>query len=317
MIDQQIILWIGFILLVFLMLALDLGVFHRKAHVIETKEALLLSIFWISLAIMFNIGIYLWSGEQKALEFLTGYVMEKALSVDNLFVFLMIFSYFHVPSIYQHKILFWGILGALIMRAIFIATGIALIEKFHVVIYIFGAFLIITGIKMAFQGDKKIEPEKNPLLRYFRKVMPITESYEEDKFFVKRSGKYFATPLFIVLLVVESTDILFAVDSIPAILAVTTDPFIVYTSNVFAILGLRALYFALARVMPMFYYLNYGLSIILTFVGTKMLISDYYKVSTMVSLVTVAGILVIAVIFSVIRSRMLEYRVKELKRIQK
>jgi len=315
MIDQQIILWIGFILFVFLMLALDLGVFHRKAHVIEIKEALLLSIFWISLAIMFNIGIYLWSGEQKALEFLTGYVMEKALSVDNLFVFLMIFSYFHVPSIYQHKILFWGILGALIMRAIFIATGIALIERFHVVIYIFGVFLIITGIKMAFQEDKNIEPEKNPLLRYFRKVMPVTESYEEDKFFVKRTGKYFATPLFIVLLVVESTDVLFAMDSIPAVLAVTTDPFIVYTSNVFAILGLRALYFALAGVMPMFYYLNYGLSVILTFVGTKMLISDYYKVSTMVSLGTVAGILVIAVILSVIRSRMLEYRAKELKRI--
>lgn len=317
MIDQQIMLWIGFILFVFLMLALDLGVFHRKAHVIKIKEALLLSIFWISLAIMFNIGIYLWSGEQKALEFLTGYVMEKALSVDNLFVFLMIFSYFHVPSIYQHKILFWGILGALIMRAIFIATGIALIEKFHVVIYIFGAFLIITGIKMAFQDDKKIEPEKNPLLRYFRKVIPVTESYEEDKFFVKRAGKYFATPLFIVLIVIESTDILFAVDSIPAVLAVTTDPFIVYTSNVFAILGLRALYFALAGVMPMFYYLNYGLSAILTFVGTKMLISDYYKVPTTISLGVVAGILVTAVIFSVIRARMLEYRAKELKRIQK
>jgi len=301
------------------MLTLDLGVFHRKAHVIKIKEAILLSIFWISLAIMFNIGIYFWFGQQKALEFMTGYVMEKALSVDNLFVFLMIFSYFHVPSIYQHKILFWGILGALIMRAIFIATGIALIEKFHVVIYIFGAFLIITGIKMAFHGDKKIEPEKNPLLRYFRKVMPVTESYEGDKFFVKRATstrpKYFATPLFIVLLVVESTDVLFAVDSIPAILAVTTDPFIVYTSNVFAILGLRALYFALAGVMPMFYYLNYGLSAILTFVGTKMLISDYYKVSTVVSLATVAGILVIAVIFSVIRARMLEYRAKELKRI--
>ena len=315
MIDQQIMLWIGFILFVFLMLALDLGVFHRKAHVIEIKEALLLSIFWISLAIMFNTGIYLWSGEQKALEFLTGYVIEKALSVDNLFVFLMIFSYFHTPSIYQHKILFWGILGALIMRAIFIATGITLIEKFHVVIYIFGAFLVITGFKMAFQGDKKIEPEKNPLLRYFRKVMPITKNYEEDKFFVKRAGKYFVTPLFVVLLVVESTDILFAVDSIPAILAITTDPFIVYTSNIFAILGLRALYFALARVMPMFYYLNYGLSAILTFVGTKMLISDYYKVPTMISLGVVAGILVIAVIFSVIRARMLEYRAKELKRI--
>lgn len=316
MLDQQSLLWIGFILFVFLMLALDLGVFNRKAHVIKIKEALLLSIFWISLAIIFNIGVYFLFGPQKALDFLTGYVIEKALSVDNLFVFLMIFSYFHVPSIYQHKILFWGILGALVMRAIFIAAGITLIEEFHAIIYIFGAFLIITGIKMAFQGDKKIEPEKNPLLRYFRKVMPVTESYEEDKFFVRRAGKYFATPLFIVLLVVESTDVLFAVDSIPAVLAITTDAFIVFTSNVFAILGLRALYFALAGVMPMFYYLNYGLSAILTFVGTKMLISDYYKVPTMVSLGVVAGILIAAVIFSVIRARMLEYRAKELKRFQ-
>ncbi|NJD52179.1 MAG: TerC family protein [Candidatus Methanoperedens sp.] len=316
MFDQQSLLWIGFIVFVFLMLALDLGVFNRKAHVIKIKEALILSIFWISLAIIFNIGIYFLFGPQKALDFLTGYVIEKALSVDNLFVFLMIFSYFHVPSIYQHKILFWGILGALVMRAIFIAAGITLIEEFHAIIYIFGAFLIITGIKMAFQGDKKIEPEKNPLLRYFRRVMPVTESYEEDKFFVKRAGKYFATPLFIVLLVVESTDLLFAVDSIPAVLAITTDAFIVYTSNVFAILGLRALYFALAGVMPMFYYLNYGLSAILTFVGTKMLISDYYKVPTMVSLGVVAGILIAAVIFSVVRARMLEYRAKELKRFQ-
>lgn len=314
---NQYILWIGFILFVFLMLALDLGVFNRKAHVIKIKEALLLSLFWISLSIAFNILIYFWFGQQKAVEFMTGYIMEKALSVDNLFVFLMIFSYFNVPSVYQHKILFWGILGALVMRAIFIAAGITLIEQFHVVIYIFGAFLVITGIKMAFHDDNEIEPEKNPLLKYFRKIMPVTENYEKDKFFVKRLGKYFATPMFVVLLVVESTDVLFAVDSIPAVLAITTDPFIVYTSNVFAILGLRALYFALAGIMPMFYYLNYGLSVILTFVGVKMLISDYYKVSTVVSLGTVAGILVAAVILSVIRSRMLEYRVKELKEIQK
>ncbi|NJD77340.1 MAG: TerC family protein [Candidatus Methanoperedens sp.] len=316
MLDQQSLLWIGFILFVFLMLALDLGVFNRKSHVIKIKEALLLSIFWISLSILFNIGVYFLFGPQKALDFLTAYVVEKALSVDNLFVFLMIFSYFHVPSIYQHKILFWGILGALVMRAIFIAAGITLIEQFHAIIYIFGAFLIITGIKMALHGDKKIDPEKNPVLRYFRKLMPVTENYEDDKFFVKRAGKYFATPMFIVLLVVESTDVLFAVDSIPAVLAITTDAFIVYTSNVFAILGLRALYFALAGIMPMFYYLNYGLSAILTFVGTKMLISDYYKVPTFVSLSVIAGILVAAVIFSVVRARLLEYRAKELKRFQ-
>lgn len=314
--DQQSLLWIGFIVLIFILLALDLGVFHRKAHVIKMKEAILLSLFWISIAVMFNIWIYFQFGEQKALEFLTGYVIEKALSVDNLFVFLMVFSYFHVSSIYQHKILFWGILGALIMRAIFIAAGVTLIQQFHAVIYIFGAFLVITGIKMALMGDKKIEPEKNPVLRYLRKIVPVAENYHDDKFFVNNAGKYFATPLFVVLVVVESTDIIFAVDSIPAILAITTDPFIVYTSNVFAILGLRALYFALAGIMPMFYYLNYGLSVILAFVGTKMLVSDYYKVPITVSLGVVAAILIASVALSVIRARMLEYRARELKKLQ-
>jgi len=316
MVDQQSLFWIGFIVLIFLLLALDLGVFHRKTHVIKMKEAILLSLFWISISLIFNIWIYFQFGEQKAFEFLTGYVIEKALSVDNLFVFLMIFSYFHVSSVYQHKILFWGILGALVMRAIFIAAGVTLIEQFHVVIYIFGAFLVITGIKMALMGDKKIEPEKNPMLKFLRKVMPVAENYHDDKFFIKRSGKYFATPLFVVLVVVESTDVLFAVDSIPAILSITTDPFIVYTSNVFAILGLRALYFALAGIMPMFYYLNYGLSAILVFVGTKMLISDLYKVPIMVSLGVVAAILIASVALSVIRARMLEYRARELKALQ-
>jgi tellurite resistance protein TerC len=316
MVDQQTMFWIGFIVLIFILLALDLGVFNRKAHTIKIKEAFLLSFFWISISIMFNIWIYFQFGEQKAFEFLTGYVIEKALSVDNLFVFLMVFSYFHVPSAYQHKILFWGILGALIMRAIFIAAGVTLIEQFHAVIYIFGAFLVITGIKMALMGDKKIDPEKNPVLKYLHKVMPVAEDYHEDKFFIKRAGKYVATPLFVVLVVIESTDVLFAVDSIPAILAITTDPFIIYTSNVFAILGLRALYFALAGVMPMFYYLNYGLSAILAFVGTKMLISDYYKVPIMFSLGVVASILVASIALSVVRARMLEYRAKELKKLQ-
>ncbi len=316
MVDQQSLFWIGFIVLIFILLALDLGVFNRKAHVIKMKEAILLSLFWISISVMFNIWIYFQFGEQKAFEFLTGYVIEKALSVDNLFVFLMVFSYFHISSVYQHKILFWGIMGALIMRAIFIAAGVTLIEQFHAVIYIFGAFLVITGIKMALMGDKKIEPEKNPVLRYLRKVVPVAENYHDDKFFIKRAGKYFATPLFVVLVVVESTDIIFAVDSIPAILAITTDPFIVYTSNVFAILGLRALYFALAGVMPMFYYLNYGLSAILAFVGTKMLISDYYEVPIMVSLGVVAAILITSVSLSVIRARLLEYRARKLKKLQ-
>src|SRR4030067_2867301 len=301
MVDQQTLFWIGFIVLIFILLALDLGVFNRKTHTIKMKEAILLSLFWISISFMFNIWIYFQFGEQKAFEFLTGYVIEKALSVDNLFVFLMIFSYFHVPSAHQHKILFWGILGALVMRALFIAAGITLIEQFHAVIYIFGAFLVITGIKMALVGDKKIDPEKNPVLKYLRKVMPVAEAYHEDKFFIKRAGKYVATPLFVVLVVIESTDVLFAVDSIPAILAITTDPFIIYTSNVFAILGLRALYFALAGIMPMFYYLNYALSAILAFVGTKMLISDYYKVPIMVSLGVVAAILIASIPLSVVR----------------
>lgn len=316
MLDQQSLFWIGFIVLIFILLALDLGVFNRKAHVIKMKEAILLSLFWISISVMFNIWIYFQFGKQKAFEFLTGYVIEKALSVDNLFVFIMIFSYFHVSSVYQHKILFWGILGALIMRAMFIAAGVTLIEQFHAVIYIFGAFLVITGIKMAFMGDKKIEPEKNPVLKFLRKLMPVAENYHDDKFFIKRAGKYFATPLFVVLVVIESTDVIFAVDSIPAILAITTDPFIIYTSNVFAILGLRALYFALAGVMPMFYYLNYGLSAILAFVGTKMLISDYYKVPIAASLGIVASILIASVVLSVIRARLLEYRAMELKKLQ-
>jgi tellurite resistance protein TerC len=316
MVDQQSLFWIGFIVLIFILLALDIGIFNRKAHIIKMKEAILLTLFWISISIMFNIWIYFQFGEQKAFEFLTGYVIEKALSIDNLFVFLIIFSYFHVSALYQHKILFWGILGALIMRAIFIGVGVTLIEQFHVVIYIFGAFLVITGIKMALMGDKKIDPEKNPVLKYLRKVVPVAENYYYDKFFIKRAGKYFATPLFVVLVVVESTDVIFAVDSIPAILSITTDPFIVYTSNVFAILGLRALYFALAGVMPMFYYLNYGLSAILAFVGTKMLISDYYKVPIFVSLGIVAAILITSVALSIIRARMLEYRAMELKKLQ-
>jgi len=288
------------------MLALDLGVFHRKAHVIKIKEALLWSAFWIGLSLLFNLGIYFWRGPETALEFLTGYLIEKSLSVDNIFVFLLIFSYFRVPSLYQHKVLFWGILGALVMRAIFIATGVTLIQKFHWIIYIFGAFLILTGIKMALQKDKKIHPERNPVLRLFRRYMPVTDDYKDDKFFVKRAGHYLATPLFVVLLVVETTDIIFAVDSIPAILAITLDPFIVYTSNVFAILGLRALYFALAGIMQLFHHLHYGLSAILVFVGVKMLLADIYKIPVGIALGVIASILLISVIASVIWPRKAE-----------
>ncbi len=297
-------LWIGFNVFVLAMLALDLGVFHRKAHVIKIKEALAWSAFWIALALLFNVGVYFWSGPQTALEFLTGYLLEKSLSVDNIFVFLLIFSYFRVPALYQHKVLFWGILGALIMRAVFIAAGITLIQQFHWVIYVFGAFLIFTGIKMALQKDKEIHPEKNPIIKLFRRLMPVTKEFDEkSRFFVRQGGILHATPLFVALLVVETTDVIFAVDSIPAILAITHDPFIVYTSNVFAILGLRALYFALAGIMQMFHYLHYGLSAILVFVGAKMLLADIYKIPIVVALAVIAGILFLSVIASILRPR--------------
>lgn len=292
--------WIGFICFVLFMLVLDLGVFHRKSHEVKIKEALIWSVVWISLALVFNYGIYYYMGKVKAIEFLTGYVIEKSLSIDNLFVFIMLFSYFNVDTKYQHKVLFWGILGALIMRAIFIFAGVALISKFHWIIYIFGAFLIFTGIKMAFQGDEKIEPEKNPLVRLFKKISPVTDKMEDGKFFVKINFKTYATPLFIVLLIVEFTDLIFAVDSIPAILAITNDTFIIFTSNVFAILGLRALYFALAGITQFFHYLKYGLSVILVFVGVKMSIVDFYKVSIVYSLLAITSILCISVLLSVI-----------------
>ncbi len=292
--------WIGFNFFVLAMLALDLGVFHRKAHEIHFKEAIALSAVWIMLAGIFNLLIYFWKGEQVALQFLAGYVIEKSLSVDNIFVFLLIFSYFKVSGKYQHEVLFWGILGALAFRAIFIAAGVVLIEKFHWMIYIFGAFLIFTGIKMAFEKDKEIHPEKNPVLKFFKKIMPVTPEYVDGKFFVKQAGKWFATPLFVVLLIVETTDIIFAVDSIPAILAVTKDPFIVYSSNVFAILGLRALFFALAGFMKLFHHLHYGLSFVLIFVGAKMLISEYFKIPIVISLCVILGALALSIVASLV-----------------
>jgi tellurite resistance protein TerC len=296
----QVFLWVIFNLFVMVMLALDLGVFHRTAHVIHIREALAWCVLWITLALLFNVGIYFRLGSETALEFLTGYLLEYSLSVDNIFVFLMLFTYFRVPYLHQHKVLFWGILGALIMRATFILVGITLIQKFHWVIYIMGGFLILTGIKMATQKDEEIHPERNPVLRLFRRFVPVTENYEDGRFFVRRSGRLLATPLFIVVLVVETTDVIFAVDSIPAILAITLDPFIVYTSNVFAIMGLRALYFALAGIMQLFHYLPYGLSVILVFVGIKMLLVDIYKIPIGIALGTVAGVLVISVIASLL-----------------
>ncbi|HLO06594.1 MAG TPA: TerC family protein [Terriglobales bacterium] len=290
--------WILFNLFVLAMLVLDLGVFHRRAHTVKFREALAWSAVWIALAVIFAVVVFFWHGRTSALEFVTGYVIELSLSVDNLFVFLLIFRFFHVPPVHQHKVLFWGILGALIMRAVFIVAGVGLIQRFHWIVYVFGAFLVYSGIKLFFQEEAEIHPEKNPVLRLFRRFVPVTKDYEGNKFFVRRAGLY-ATPLFVVLLVVETTDLLFAVDSIPAILAITRDAFIVYTSNVFAIMGLRSMYFALAGMMEMFRYLHYGLSLVLVFVGAKMLLSHYLEIPTPVALAAVAGVLAISVIASV------------------
>lgn len=297
--EIQLIHWIAFLAFVFLLLALDLGVFHRNSHEVKVKEALIWSAVWISLALVFNYFVYLYMGKVKALEFLAGYLIEKSLSVDNLFVFIMLFSYFNVEPKYQHKVLFWGILGALIMRAIFIFAGVALLNNFHWLIYIFGGFLVFTGIKMLSPGESKMEPDKNPLVRLFKRFFPVTSEMRGGNFFVRENAKLFATPLFIVLIVVEFTDLIFAVDSIPAILAISNDTFIIFTSNVFAILGLRALYFALAGITQYFYYLKYGLAAILAFVGVKMIISGYYKLPIMLSLGIIFGILLISILASV------------------
>lgn len=306
MTPERMILWAAFNLFVLGMLALDLLVFNRKAHAVSLREALSWSLVWIALALIFNAGIYHMWGEEKALEFLTGYLIEKSLSVDNLFVFLIIFSYFDVPTIYQHRVLFWGILGALVMRAIFIAAGAALLSTFHWIIYLFGGFLVITGIKMFFAGDEKIEPEKNPAVRLLRRWMPITAEFQGPRFFVRINQRLWATPLFVVLLVIETTDVIFAVDSIPAIFAITLDPFIVYTSNIFAILGLRALYFLLAGILEMFRFLKLGLSVVLCFVGVKMMLVDFYKIPIGVSLGIIAGILTVAIAASLlIKPRMI------------
>jgi tellurite resistance protein TerC len=289
--------WVLFNLFVLAMLALDLGVFHRRAHTVRFREALGWSVAWIGLAAGFAVLVYFWHGKTPTLEFVTGYVIELSLSVDNLFVFLLIFRYFQVPPEHQHKVLFWGIVGALVMRAIFILVGVSLITRFHFVIYVFGALLVYSGIKLFRQQEAEIHPERNPLLRLFRKWIPVTKDYVGNSFFVRQPGLY-ATPLFITLLVVETSDVLFAVDSIPAILAITRDVFIVYTSNVFAILGLRSMFFALSGMMELFHYLHYGLSVVLIFIGAKMLISHYYAIPTGVALGVVAGVLAVSVLAS-------------------
>jgi tellurite resistance protein TerC len=301
--NDSAILWICFNLFVLIMLALDLGIFHRKAHEVTVREALTWTGVWITLAMLFNLFVYYQFGKDKAIEFFTGYIIEKSLSVDNIFVIIMIFSYFHVPKLYQHKVLFWGVLGALVMRVIFIFTGIELIHKFHWLIYIFGGFLIFTGIRMLTAGDVKLSPEKNPVVKFVRKLFPVTSDFQGASFFVRIDGMLWATPLFLVVVMIEVTDLIFAVDSIPAILAISDDPFIVYTSNVFAVLGLRSLYFALAGIESYFRYLKYGLAVILLFVGTKMCLADLVKIPVELSLIIIVFILGMSMLASVIASR--------------
>jgi tellurite resistance protein TerC len=293
--------WIIFNAFILAMIILDLAVFHRKTHEVKIREALIWTGVWISLALVFNFGIYYYFGRELALEFFAAYLIEKSLSFDNIFVFILIFSYFNVPLQYQHKVLFWGIFGALVMRIIFIFTGIAIIQKFHWIIYVFSAFLLFTGIKMLFSPPKQIDPDKNFLVRLFKKVVPVIPEFRKNKFFVRIDGKLFATPLMIVLLMIELSDIIFAVDSIPAILAVSTDLFIVYTSNVFAILGLRSLFFAVSGMYQYFRYLKYALSLILIFVGVKLLLSDIYKIPTFAALLVIVMILGTAIVFSMVR----------------
>ena len=295
--------WVIFGVLVLGLLALDLGLGRRRVDALPLREALAWSALWVVVAILFGVGIYDRSGSTRALEYFTGYLVELSLSADNVFVFLLIFTYFRVPAQHQHRVLFWGILGALVMRGVFIAAGVTLIHRFHAVIYVFGAILVGSGIKMLFEGDKEIHPERNPVLRLARRVLPVTKDYVGGRFFTVRPGGLLATPLFVVLLMVETTDLLFAVDSIPAVLAITRDPFVVYTSNIFAILGLRSLYFALAGFLGLFRYLSVGLSAILILVGAKMLVSDVVVVPTHLSLLVIALILATSIVASVLRPK--------------
>jgi tellurite resistance protein TerC len=288
---NQIYWWLGFHVLIFIMLALDLGVFKKKEHVVSVKESLLWTLVWVSLAMLFNVGVYAFIGHREASEFLTSYILEKSLSVDNIFVMTIIFSYFKVESKFQHRVLFWGILGALIMRILFIVGGISLIERFHFLMYIFGGFLIYTGIKMLFSEDEERNPEKGLVYKIAKKYFRMTKEFHDEKFFVKQNGIRHLTPLFLVLLIIESTDLIFALDSIPAVLSVTRNTFIAYTSNVFAILGLRSLYFAFAGVVKMFRFLSYALSVVLVFIGLKMVGEEYYQIPTDVSLYVVLGVI--------------------------
>ena len=293
--------WLAFTAFVITLLLLDLLVFNRKAHEIRLREALGWSVFWVVLSLGFNYVVYRTMGPQAGLQWLTGYLVEKALSVDNLFVFLLIFSYFKVPGQYQHRVLFWGVLGALVLRAVFILAGAALLARFHFLVYLLGAFLMYTGVRMGLSGDApEIDPENNPVVRFLSRHLPITRQMEGGSFFVKKDGVRFATPLFVVLVMVETTDVVFAADSIPAILAITRDTFVVFTSNVFALLGLRAMYFALASMMRLFHYLHYGLALILVFIGAKILLESFLPIPMPIALGVVGGLLVLSTLASVI-----------------
>ncbi len=295
-------MWAGFFVFVLLLLVLDLGVFHKKAHEVTLKEAAGWSAVWIGLAVAFNVGVYFLFGSERAIEFATGYLIEKALAVDNIFVFVILFSYFAVPAVLQHRVLFWGILGALAMRAVFILAGGAFLAKYHFAIYVFGGILILTGVKLLLQKEQEEDMGKSLFVRALRRVFPVTDGYRGERFLVKENGKWLITPLMLALLTVELTDVVFAIDSIPAIFAVTRDPFIVFTSNIFAILGLRSLYFLLAGVVKKFHYLKTGLAFILVFVGAKMALTDLYKVPVVASLGAIAAILVASIVASIIKT---------------
>jgi len=300
MVPASPLLYVLFTIFIIAMLMIDLGVLQRKDKDVKIKEALGWSAFWVGLAMLFNFGLFLWHGKEASLQFLTGYLIELSLSVDNLFVFVLIFMYFKVPSAYQHKVLFWGIIGAQVMRGLLIGLGVALIAKFHWIIYLFGIFLVVTGVKMGFQKEEmEVHPERNLLVRLVKRFIPVTAGYHGSRFFLKLEGRRYATLLFIVVIVVETTDLLFALDSIPAIFAITTDPFIVYTSNIFALLGLRSLYFALAGLMSLFHYLKIGLSIVLTFVGVKMLLVEVFPIPIGITLAVVAGVILLSIAASI------------------
>jgi len=295
--------WAAFTLAVLGMLLVDLLVFHREAHEVRVKEAALWSGIWIAAGLLFGLFVWWNHGSQAGLEYYTGYLIEKSLSLDNVFVWMVVFSYFAVHPRYQHRVLFWGVVGAIVLRGLFIAAGVSLLEAFHWLVYVFGALLIVTGVRLALAGEERVDPERNPILRLVRRMVPMTESYVGQAFFVRRAGRLMATPMLAVLVVVETTDVMFALDSVPAVLAITREPFIVWTSNVAAILGLRALYFLIAGVLAQFRYLNYGLAVVLAYVGVKMAISEFYKIPTPISLAVIAAIVGTAIAASVVAER--------------